>query len=459
MDALLDQYRKILGKGGVLVGDDVTSRIAGWGKGACEAAAILRPRSTAELSEVLRISNEAGQAIVAQGGKTGLVEGCIAAANEVALSLELMNHIEEIDTDSRTMTVEAGVPLQVIQEAAEDQGFMFPLDLGARGSATIGGNIATNAGGNRVIRHGMTRNLVLGVEAVLADGTVIPSMSKVIKNNAAYDLKQLFIGSEGTLGIVTRAVLKLSPMLNSNNTALIACDDFASVTQLLNFMDKELGGQLSSFEVMWNSFYQLATQPGENGKPSPISRDYPYYILLEAMGIDQQKDSEHFENLLEKAMENGLLVDAVLAKSEKERNELWEIRDNILSLVAWWPVFIYDVSLAISDMDHYLKRMGERLEKRWAEVQYAIFGHLGDGNLHVVVSVGDDSPESHHQINEILYSELQPINGSLSAEHGIGLEKKNYLHYSRSAEEIALMRTMKQALDPKGILNPGKVLA
>ncbi len=238
MDTLLQQFEAIVGSNGVLTGEDVSSRAAGWNKGPCEAAAILRPRNTEELSRILKICHAADQPVVPQGGKTGVVDGCIAAGNEIAISLERMKQIEEVDTASRTMTVQAGVPLQAVQEAAETAGFSFPLDFGARGSATIGGNIATNAGGNRVIRHGMTRNLVLGVEAVLADGTVISSMSHVIKNNAAYDLKQLFIGSEGTLGIVARAVLKLSPLLTSENTVLAASDSFQKVAQLLNLMDR-----------------------------------------------------------------------------------------------------------------------------------------------------------------------------------------------------------------------------
>ncbi len=459
MDTLIRQFQALLGDNGVLTGADVSSREAAWGAGPCEAAAILRPRNTAEVAEILKICHGAGQPVVAQGGKTGLVQGCIASAQEIALSLERMNKIEDIDPASRTMTVEAGVPLQAVQEAAEAAGFSFPMDLGARGSATIGGNIATNAGGNRVIRHGMTRNLVLGIEAVTADGTVINSLSKVIKNNAAYDIKHLFIGSEGTLGIVTRAVLKLSPLLTSQNTVLAATDSFDKLTQLLNFMDRELGGQLSAFEVMWNSFYQLATNDLGTGKHSPMDRNYPYYILMESMGTDQEKEAERFENLLEQVFEQEMIVDAVIAKSHKERDELWQIRDNIESVVHWWPVFVFDISLPISNMNAYLLAMESGVRAKWPGANIAIFGHLGDGNLHLLIGVGEDTPELRHQVNEIVYGELAPLHGSLSAEHGIGLEKRNYLQYSRSPQEIALMRTIKAALDPTNILNPGKVLA
>lgn len=458
MDKLITQLTELLGSNGVLTGEDVSSREAAWGKGPCEAAAILRPRTTEEVSKIMQICHAANQPIVAQGGKTGLVQGCIANGQEIALSFERMNQIEEVDSASRTMTVQAGVPLQSVHEAAEAVGFSFPLDLGARGSATIGGNISTNAGGNQVIRHGMTRNLVLGIEAVMADGTVITSLSKVIKNNAAYDLKQLFIGSEGTLGLVTRAVLKLSPLLTSQNTVLAATDSFAKVTELLNVMDRELGGHLSAFEVMWNSYYELVTNEVSHGKHSPMDRNYPYYVLMESMGTDQSKDAERFEQLLEQVFEQELIVDAVIAKSHKEREDLWQIRDNIEAVINWWPVFVYDISLPIPLMEGYLVKMEDRIKARWPDAKVAIFGHLGDGNLHVVVACGSDSEESHHEVNEIVYGELAPLNGSLSAEHGIGLEKRDYLQYSRSKEEIALMHTLKQAMDPKGILNPGKVL-
>lgn len=458
LQVLLQNIEAIVGGNGVLTGDDVASRDAGWARGACEAAAIVRPRSTDEISQILQLCHEARQAVVCQGGKTGMVDGCVAGSREIALSLERMNQIEELDSQSRTLTVQAGTPLQAVQEAAEEAGLSFPLDMGARGSATIGGNIATNAGGNRVIRYGMTRNLVLGLEAVLADGTVISSMGKTLKNNAAFDLKQLFIGSEGTLGIVSRAVLRLSPLLNSQSSVLAASDSFENVVQLLHLMDRELGGQLSSFEVMWNSYYQLATSGGEFGKASPMDRDYPYYILMEAMGTDQGEDAEAFEHLLEQAFEQGLIVDAVIPKSQRERDTLWEIRDNVTAFIEWWPVFLYDVSLAIPDMESYLATIEQRISQQWPDSRVGVFGHLGDGNLHVVVAVGSDSEEQHHQLNEIIYGELAPLGGSISAEHGIGLEKRDYLQYSRTPQEIALMHTLKQTLDPRGILNPGKVL-
>jgi FAD/FMN-containing dehydrogenase len=224
-------------------------------------------------------------------------------------------------------------------------------------------------------------------------------------------------------------------------------------------MDRELGGQLSAFEVMWNSFYQLATNDLGTGKHSPMDRGYPYYILMESMGTNQEKEAEQFENLLEQVFEQEMIVDAVIAKSHKERDELWQIRDNIESVVQWWPVFVFDISLPISNMESYLLAMEAGVRAQWPDANIGIFGHLGDGNLHLLIGVGKDTPELRHQVNEIVYGELAPLNGSLSAEHGIGLEKRDYLQYSRNPEEIALMRTLKSALDPNNILNPGKVLA
>ena len=262
--------------------------------------------------------------MVPYGGLTGLVEATTADESEVAISLERMNAIEEIDIASRTMTVQAGVPLQVVQEAAEAEGLLFPLDIGARGSATIGGNVATNAGGNRVIRFGMMRDQILGMEVVLADGTVLSSMNKIIKNNTGYDLKQLFIGSEGTLGIVTRLVLKLRPAPTSQNMAFLAASTFDQVTTLLNQLDAGLGGSLSAFEVMWSDYYELVTKPPATGKP-PVAHGYGFYILVEALGGDEDADSERFLAVLS-GDGGGDRHDGAIAQSQGERDAKQAIR-------------------------------------------------------------------------------------------------------------------------------------
>lgn len=456
--AVISELQNVLDRNGVLLGDDVTSREATWEGGACEACAIVRPKNTEEVSAIMRICHAANQPVVPQGGKTTVVKGCIAHKNEIALSLERMVAIEELNEENRTMIVQAGAPLQAAQEKAEAVGLMFAVDFTVRGTATIGGIIATNAGGNRVIRYGMTREQVLGVEAVLADGTIVSSLGNAIKNNAGYDIKQLFIGTEGTLGIVTRAVLRLRPLMRSQNTALVAVNDFAGLISLLRTMDRALGGTLSSFEVMWNSFYRVVSPAPGKSRP-PLGWQYPFYALIEAAGSEQESDAARFEKILTEAFEQGLVADAVVAKSHAERDDLWAIRENVEVLPSLGPLFAFDVSLAIGDMEDYVEEVCRKLRAQWPDFRHFVMGHLGDGNIHIFISIGSDDPADHHGVAKIVYSALKSRRGSISAEHGIGLEKRTFLHYSRSPSEIALMRSLKHALDPKGILNPGKVLS
>jgi FAD/FMN-containing dehydrogenase len=419
--------------------------------------ALLRPDSTAMLAAAVKLCHAAGQKLVPQGGRTGLVGGQLASSDEIIVSLERLNQIESLDVSARTMVVQAGVPLQVVQEHADQNDLLFPLDLGARGSATIGGNIATNAGGNRVLRFGMMREMVLGLEAVLADGTVVSSMNSVLKNNTGFDLKQLFIGSEGTLGIVTRAVLRLRPKPRSQNTALLAVNEFKQLVSLLAQADSVLGGSLSSFEVMWNSFYQQVTQQGKRHQ-QPLADNYPYYVIIETMGGDQNADDLRFASAMETLFESGLVADAVLAKSSREREAIWKIRDDVEAIFALYPLFTFDISVPLQHMESYISEVLTQLTARWPEHRSIVFGHLGDGNLHLVVAMGSDTPQSRAQVEAIVYEALRSRNGVISAEHGIGLEKKSHLNVSRNFEEIALMQTLKKALDPKGILNPGKVI-
>jgi FAD/FMN-containing dehydrogenase len=393
--------------------------------------------------------------VVPWGGRTGLVDGC-QAEGAVALSLERMNAVEEIDAAASTMTVQAGCILQVAADAADQAGLFLPLDLGARGSATIGGNISTNAGGNRVLRYGMMREMVLGLEAVLADGTVVTSMNRLIKNNTGYDLKQLFIGSEGTLGVVTRAVLRLRPKASSQQTAFLAVDDFDALPKLLRHLESELSGALSAFEVLWPEFYELVTTEPATGKPV-LPSGHAYYVLVETLGSHPEADAARFEEVLGATLEEGLVVDAAIAKSQSERDRMWGLRDDVRQVGRNGPIVTFDVSLAIPDMPVYVETVRRDLRARWPAATVVVFGHLGDGNLHVIAGVGD--AKARHAVEEIVYAPLRPIGGSVSAEHGIGLQKREFLGHSRSPPELALMRTLKQAMDPKGVLNPGKVLA
>ncbi len=417
----------IVGADGVLTGADVRARSVSWADHSpCQAVAIVRPASTEQVSRVLAACQAAGQPVVPMGGLTGLVRGCVAGPGEVGLSLERMHRIESVDPVNRTMTLEAGVPLEVVQQEAEKHGLLYPVDFGARGSAHIGATVATNAGGNGVIRYGMTRESVLGLEAVLADGTVISSMNRMIKNNAAYDLKQLFIGTEGTLGVVTRLVLRLREAPRSTQTALVACAGFADVTRLLKHMDGALGGSLSAFEVMWNEFYRLVTTPPAE----------------EALG---------------EAIESGVVADAVIASSESQRAALWALRDDVEQFFRLGMPVVFDVSLPVTEMEGYVAEILARLEREWPAYRRFVFGHLGDGNLHVIAA-GPPSREARRGIERCVYEPLAARGGSVSAEHGIGLEKQPWLPLSRSEAELALMRRLKDALDPHHILNPGRVL-
>jgi FAD/FMN-containing dehydrogenase len=417
---------------------------------------ILKPETTEQVCGILKICSAAAQTLVPLGGKTGLANGHHQTDNEIGLSLERMNAIEEVDEINRTMTLQAGCILQVAQEAAEDKGLLLPLDFGARGSATIGGTVATNAGGNMVIRYGMMRETVLGMEVVLADGSVISNMNKMLKNNTGYDLKQMFIGAEGTLGVITRLVLRLRPKPRTQNTALLAVDDFASVSSLLHWLDTHTAGTLSAFEVMWPEFYEYITREGSNHAP-PLPHGSPYYVLVETLGSDPDRDSDDFERVLTEVFEQGLASNAVLPKSQRERNAVWEIRDEVLDLFHLGPLIPFDISITIDRMEDFvadLRAQMDRIEDSFC----IVFGHIGDCNLHVVLGNRSSDKFDHHALEELLYATVQRFRGAVSAEHGIGLAKREYLSCSRSEAELQLMASLKNMLDPQNILNPGKII-
>ncbi len=450
---IVEHLAAVVGRDSVVDADALRERATSyWDASPTEARCLLRPESTEQLSDLLRICHNNDQTVVVQGGLTGLVEGAVSSAGDVIISLERMNRIESIDAWDGVAVVQAGAVLQAVQEQVAEQGFLFPLDFGARGTATIGGAVATNAGGLNVLRYGMMRNLVLGLEAVLADGTVVSSMNQMLKNNTGYDLKQLFIGSEGTLGIVTRAVVRLYPQTTSRQTALLAVQEFESVVGLLQRMRSGLGGTLNAFEVMWNDYYQSVT--GDNGHEAPLSREYPYYVLAEAEGVSAAADEERFTAQLEAGLEAGQIADAIVPKSAAERDAVWKIREEFDSAL---PAYIYDVSLPIDAMPTYVDRLKQGINDWRDDASCDVFGHLADGNLHIFVRPSD-SDEYRETADRIVYESLEGLGGSISAEHGIGIEKRQWLGVSRSEAEIALMRALKQALDPKNLLNPGKVV-
>lgn len=460
MSSIVDLLLQAVGKDAILTPIEAAERPASrWlSTDSLTCKALTLPNSTSEVAAILRLCHQHGQTVVPHGGLTNVVGGVTTTSDDIALSLERMNVIEQIDLQNKTITVQAGTILQDVQKAVAETGLLFPLDLGAKGSCMIGGNISTNAGGLQALRYGVMRQLVLGLEVVLADGTVVSSMNKMLKNNAGYDLKHLFIGSEGTLGVITKAILKLEDAPKSKNTALIGLTNFGKAIDFLQTAKRELASKLTTYEIIWQDYYRLMTSPPSTFTP-PLSQQYPYYVLMEALGQNQEIDEIHFQTLLENSLEEGLIEDAALAKSQQELDWFWGIREKVdFVFQVHQPVFLFDVSLPITDMELYIQTVINDLKSVWPYVHFYSFGHMGDGNLHLFVSCGENTLSTRHQVEEIVFLPLQKIGGSITAEHGIGLEKKPWLHLSRTPEEIALMRTLKHALDPKGILNPGKVV-
>lgn len=457
MDIVSD-LRAIVGDDGVLNSNEASKRSAGaFRPDNLNALALVRPANTEEVSKVLRYCSDNNIKVVTQGGLTGLVRGADARPDELILSTERLRKIEEINPIQRTATVQAGVLLQTLQEAVEKYELTFPLDLGARGSATVGGNAATNAGGNRVIRYGMMRDMVLGLEVVLADGTIISSLNGLLKNNTGYDIKQLFVGSEGTLGVITRLVLRLREKPRSSNVALVAVQSFQNLTGLLKFMDRELGGSLSAFEVMWQDFYKLVTTEPAKGRP-PISQDYPYYVLIESQGSNRESDTARFSTALEMAAETELIVDAAISQSDSDCHAFWSLRDDVAQVIQGGMPVVFDISLPIENMEEFVSALKRKLPYEVGPHKLWVYGHLGDGNLHVNVQIHPlEYFALRPKIESCVYHEVKKFNGSVSAEHGIGLEKKPHLNISRNAAEINLMRMIKNALDPDRLLNPGKI--
>lgn len=459
---LLQKLTDCVGEQHVLLGDDVRARAKHvWNPEPRQAAAIVRPADTGQVSTILRACCEARQRVVTHGGLTGLVDGDRSDENDLVLSLERMRQIEQIDPIGKTLQVQAGCVLESVQQTADKHGLSFGLDLGARGSCTIGGNIATNAGGLSVLRHGMTREQVLGLEVVLMDGTVLSSMNTLMKNNAGYDLKHLFIGSEGTLGVITRAVLRLRPATSSCNTALLACPSFTDVTHILQHLDTAMAGQLNAFEVLWKSVVAINTDEQLPGTvKAPLTLNEPYYVIAETRGANIEHDATLFEQALQHCFKSGWASDGVFAQSSNERANLWAIRENIELMLEHDPNYVFDISLPISAMDHYVQALDIELQAVWPNTKLFTYGHMADGNLHIIVAPpAIDSPDEQYQhVNRLVYEPLQSLGGSISAEHGIGFSKKPWLSLSRSETEIKLMQSLKQLFDPHQLLNHGRIV-
>jgi len=448
--SLLADLRAALGDAAVLEGEAMGAKPSSDMSltGTSPPRALLRPRTTEEVATALRMCNAAGVPVIAQGGMTGLAGGANPTGSEIAISLELIRGIEEVDTASATMVVKAGTPLEDCQQAAANAGLFLALDLGSRGSCTVGGNLSTNAGGIRVIRYGMAREQVLGLEAVLADGTVISSMNRMLKNNAGYDLKHLFIGSEGTLGLITRAVLRLHPPPGEITTMLCAVESYDHVVALLRRAQGTLGG-IVAFEAMWRDYFRFNA---DALKLRFFEADHPFWVIVESTMA-----AGAIEAFLAAALEEGLIADALIAQSHAQSRQIWSVRDGH-PIEALPNLLNFDVSLPIGMIGDYALACTAALKQRWPEAHVSFYGHVGDSNVHICVSTLYRPGEDMHSVDDIVYGVLGRYHGSISAEHGIGTLKRPYLHLSRSPAELALMRTLKQALDPRGTLNPGKVI-
>ncbi len=422
-----------------------------------KALAMVIPRTTEEVSLIMSICHNHDQPVSIFGGLTNLTGATEVSSDEIVISLEKLNKVIGIDEQARTMTVEAGAILENIQAAAKEKDFLFPLNFGAKGSAQIGGIIATNAGGLRVLRFGMTRQLVLGLEVVLADGTVLSSLKKIIKDNAGYDLKQLFIGSEGTLGIVTKAVLRLHELPRSRVSAFIGVNGYDKVTDLLKHMDRGFAGLLSGFELIWQGCYKAMTSPNTSARP-PLPDNFEYYVLVEGLGSNQEKDQALLASLLEQALETELIEDAVMAHTQSDMEWFWKIREDVHAFTHKYEhQQHFDISMPISSIGEVIGQINDELLSLDEVNASFCFGHVADSNIHIMVGKLSGDSQLTKDINQIVYSPLLAIGGSVSAEHGIGIHKKSYLSMCRTPEEIQLMKTLKMALDPQGILNRGRV--
>jgi FAD/FMN-containing dehydrogenase len=466
--SVLDRIHAAVGPQGLITdARDMEPYVVDW-RGMFRGAtpAIVRPASTAEVAAVVKICSETGTGVVPQGGNTGMSGGATPspAGNQIVLHLGRMDRILEVDPLNNTITVEAGCVLANIQQAALAADRLFPLSLGAEGSCQIGGNLATNAGGVNVLRYGNTRDLALGLEAVMADGSVWNGLKGLRKDNTGYDLKQLFIGSEGTLGVITAAVLKLFPRPRAQVTALLALSDPGSAVALLAQLRAACGERVTAFELISRRCIDLLLQHIPDTR-DPLAQTYPWYVLTELTDTtDARTLREDFERTVNAAVEANLVRDAIIAESAAQSRALWRMRESIPEASkAEGLLYRHDISISASRIPDFIAAAAAALERAYPGVRIICFGHLGDGNLHYNCFVpgrsrADPAALAATDVNDVVHAVVRDFDGSFSAEHGIGQAKRHALAQHKTALELEMMRMIKRTFDPRNIMNPGKVL-
>ncbi len=468
MHTLTNQLATIVGAAHVLTGDDLAEYEQDWRKRRRgKALAVVRPGTVEEVAAVIQACRDAHVCVVPQGGNTGLVVGAIpdGSGSQIVLSLRRLASVRAIDPENMTMTVEAGCILKVVQDTADDAGFLFPLSLGAEGSCTIGGNLATNAGGTQVVRYGNARDLCLGLEVVTAQGEIWHGLSGLRKDNTGYDLRDLFVGSEGTLGVITAATLKLYPKPAAKLTAWAALACLEDASALLGLAHSHLAANLTGYEVMGRSALALVDKHYPHLRV-PMWQETPWCVLLENSDSDSEEHARtQFERLLETAFETGLIKDAIIAENMRQAKDLWHIRESIsLAQAEEGPNIKHDISIAVSLIPEFVRVTDAALVAAVPGIRFVNFGHLGDGNLHyniqAPVAQNNNTFLAQHEdtISTLVYDMVHRFHGSISAEHGVGELKCGTLPRYKSAVAMQLMRVIKQALDPDNRMNPGKVL-
>ncbi|KAI1312099.1 hypothetical protein F5Y03DRAFT_341355 [Xylaria venustula] len=426
---------------------------------------VLKPGSTEEVSAILKYCNDNMLAVVPQGGNTGLVGGSVPVFDEIVVSTSRMNQIRSFDEVSGVLVADAGVVLEVADQFLAEKGYLFPLDLGAKGSCQIGGNVSTNAGGLRLLRYGSLHGSVLGIQAVLPDGTIVDDLCTLRKNNTGYDLKQLFIGGEGTIGMITAVSIQCPQRGKAVNVAFLGAESFEKIQLAFREAKSQLSEILSAFELMDSYSQDMVHRVRQNKRP--LEGEHPFYCLIETTGSNSEHDAEKLERFLEDVMSKDIIADGVLAQDETQIKSLWSQREGITECIGHFGgTYKYDVSIPLKDLYRLVDETRERIEAaglkgdtdEFPVVEVVGYGHMGDCNLHLNVAVRRYDKRVEEVLEPFVYEWIGKINGSISAEHGIGIAKKKYLGYSRNDAMIDLMKQIKNLYDPNGIMNPYKYI-